>query len=95
MDSIFKQRWSIDVRVDVLQVVVKDSGLTLALAERGKKQDGQIVLNFTASGAWRLMEWGMFGKDGSFSQTKLRNVRTSTALDSALFKAPASDRPTE
>ncbi len=67
----------------------------VAVAERGKKAAGQIILQFKGQAAWRLVEWGVFDRNGGFSQTKLRNVRTNTTLDSALFRAPEQDQSPE
>ena len=79
--------------VDVLQVEKKNADLMVAVAERGKVADGQIMLQFRGQGDWRLMEWGMFDQKGGFSQTKLRNVQTGVDLSASLFKAPEREQP--
>jgi outer membrane lipoprotein-sorting protein len=79
---------ALDSSVDILQVTRQDENVTIAVAERGNKSNGQIILKFKGDGAWRLVEWGMFDKEGGFTQTRLRNVRTGAAMDGALFRAP-------
>lgn len=81
--------------VEILQVQKQKENLMIALAERGKKAAGQIILQFRGNGDWRLVEWGMFDKNGGFSQTKLKNVHTNAALDGDLFVAPQKDRSPE
>ncbi len=80
--------------VDVLQVEKRQDDLTIALAETGNKEGGQIILQFTGSGPWRLKQWGMFDQDGKFSQTRLKNVRTGVSIDASRFEAPPrSEKP--
>ena len=79
---------ALDSRVDVLQVTRQNQDVTIAVAERGNKANGQIILKFKGGGAWRLVEWGMFDKEGGFTQTRLRNVRTGADMDRDLFRAP-------
>ena len=86
---------ALDKSVDVLQVTRRSEDVTIAVAERGNKSNGQIILKFTGAGAWRLVEWGMFDKEGGFTQTKLRNVRTGTEINPDLFQAPARKRSPE
>ena len=77
--------------VDVLQVQKQGENILIAVAERGNKSAGQIVLQFKGQDDWRLVEWGMFDKNGGFSQTKLKNVRTNADLDGVMFRAPERD----
>lgn len=79
---------ALDNGVDVLQVTRLNQDVTVAVAERDNKANGQIILKFKGSGAWRLVEWGMFDKEGGFTQTRLRNVRTGADIDRNLFRAP-------
>lgn len=81
--------------VDVLQVTRQDKDVTIAVAERGNKSNGQIILKFKGTGAWRLVEWGMFDKEGGFTQTRLRNVRTGATMDRDLFQAPEREEPNQ
>lgn len=85
---------ALDSSVDVLQVTRQNKDVTIAVAERGNKQNGQIILTFKGAGAWRLVEWGMFDKEGGFTQTRLRNVQTGATMDRALFQAPEREDPT-
>ncbi len=86
---------ALDKSVDVLQVTRQSEDVTIAVAERGNKSNGQIILRFAGTGAWRLVEWGMFDKEGGFTQTMLRNVRTGTEMNPDLFQAPARERSPE
>ena len=86
---------ALDDSVDVLQVTRKDSDVTIAVAERGNRENGQIILMFKGAGAWRLVEWGMFDKEGGFTQTRLRNVQTGAAMDRDLFRAPEREEPNQ
>lgn len=86
---------ALDKGVDVLQVTRQSEDVTIAVAERGNKSNGQIILKFTGEGDWRLVEWGMFDKEGGFTQTRLRNVRTGTAMNRDLFQAPARKQSPE
>jgi outer membrane lipoprotein-sorting protein len=81
--------------IDVLQVQKQGENLVVAVAQRGKKSAGQIILQFRGQSAWRLIEWGMFDKNGGFTQTRLKNVRTNALLDDDLFRAPEEEQSPE
>ncbi len=75
-----------DIRV--LEVDERGDSVFVAVAERGNVAAGQAILHFKRQPQWRLVDWGVYDKEGRYTKTVLGPLETGLRLDPALFVAP-------
>ena len=76
--------------VEVLEAKARGKSVYIAVAQRDRREDGQVILQFDRSAPdWTLSGWGYLDAEGRYTRTALANMRHGGDLDAALFEAPA------
>ena len=79
---------SLATNIQVLEVDDRGANVFVAVAERDNVAGGQAILHFQREPTWRLIDWGVYDQNGTFSKTVLGIQETGLRLDPALFVAP-------